>query len=147
MTDSSDETRAKKTPWHLWVIGAVSLLWNAFGCFDFTMTATRNAAYLEPYPQEMLDYWFAMPLWVWALWVIGVFGGLFASILLLLRRKLAFPLFAASFLAAAISMLVGTLDTDAPRMEGAGVMSAVIVIIAALFVAYAWWMSRRDALR
>ena len=146
MTDSSDETRAR-TPWHLWVVGAVSLLWNAFGCFDFTMTATRNAAYLEPYPQEMLDYWFAMPLWVWALWVIGVFGGLFASILLLLRRKLAFPLFAASFLAAAISMLVGTLDTDAPRMEGAGVMSAVIVIIAALFVAYAWWMSRRDVLR
>jgi hypothetical protein len=146
MTDSSDATRAK-TPWHLWVVAAIGLFWNGFGCFDFTMTATRNGAYLEPYPQEMLDYWFAMPLWVWALWVIGVFGGLFASLLLLLRRKRAFPLFAASFLAAATSMLVGTLDKDAPRMEGAGVMSAVIVIIAALFVAYAWWMSRRDVLR
>jgi ABC-type transport system involved in cytochrome c biogenesis permease subunit len=136
-----------KTPWHLWVVGVVSLLWNSFGCFDFTMTATRNAAYLEPYPPEMLDYWFAMPMWIWALWVIGVFGGFAGSVMLLLRRKLAFSLFSASFLAAAISMLVGTLDQNAPRMEGAGVMSFVIVVIAALFVAYAWWMSRRDVLR
>jgi hypothetical protein len=58
-----------------------------------------------------------------------------------------FPLFSASFLAAAISMLVGTLDKNAPRMEGAGVMSAIIVIIAALFVFYTWWLSRRDVLR
>ena len=146
MTDTSDQTQTK-TPWHLWVVGVLSLLWNGFGCFDFTMTATRNAAYLEPYPQEMLDYWFAMPMWVWALWVIGVFGGFFGSILLLLRRKLAVPLFGASFLAAAISMLVGMLDADAPRMEGAGVMSAIIILIALLLAVYAGWMSRRDVLR
>ena len=52
-----------KTPWHLWVVGGISALWNAFGCLDFTMTATRNEAYLEPYPQEMLDYWLNMPVW------------------------------------------------------------------------------------
>ena len=121
--------------------------WKGFGCFDFTMTATRSKGYLGSYPTEMREYGFAMPLWVWALWVIGVFGGLFASILLLLRRKRACPLFAGSFLAAAIRMCVGTLDKQAPRREGASVMRAVIVIIAALCVAYAWWMSRRDALR
>lgn len=136
-----------KTPWHLWVVGVVSLLWNSFGCFDFTMTATRNEAYLSSYPAEMLDYWFAMPMWAWALWAIGVFGGFLGSVLLLLRRKLAVPIFAASFLAATVSMLVGTLDKNAPRMEGAGMMSAMIVIIAALFAAYAWWLSRRDVLR
>jgi len=135
------------TPWHLWVVGLVSLLWNSFGCFDFTMTATRNKGYLSSYPAEMLDYWFAMPMWIWALWAVGVFGGFAGSAMLLLRRKLAFPLFSASFLAAAISMLVGTLDKNAPRMEGAGVMSVIIVIIAALFVFYTWWLSRRDVLR
>lgn len=146
MSDDIGATGAK-TPWHLWGVGIVSLLWNGFGCFDFTMTATRNEAYLSSYPAEMLDYWFAMPMWIWALWVIGVFGGFAGSVMLLLRRKLAFPLFSASFLAAAISMLVGTLDKNAPRMEGAGVMSAVIVLIAALFAFYAWWLSRRDVLR
>jgi hypothetical protein len=50
------------TPWYLWVVGLVSLLWNSFGCFDLTMTATRNKGYLSSYPAEMLDYWFAMPM-------------------------------------------------------------------------------------
>ena len=27
-----------KTPWHLWVVGVVSLLWNGFGGYDFIMS-------------------------------------------------------------------------------------------------------------
>ena len=146
MTDHT-ESAVAKTPWHIWLVGVLSLLWNGFGCFDFTMTATRNAAYLEPYPQEMIDYWLAMPVWMWLLWAIGVFGGLAGSIVLLLRRKLAFPLLGASFLAASVSMTFGFLDKSAPRMEGAGLMSSVILLIAFLLAAYAWWMSRRDVLR
>ncbi|MEH6696979.1 MAG: hypothetical protein V7675_18230 [Hyphomonas sp.] len=146
MSDYSEPTGVK-TPWHLWLVGGLSLLWNAFGCVDFTMTATRNAAYLEPYPQEMLDYWLNMPTWMWADWAVGVFGGLLGSIALLLRRKLAVPLFAASFIAASISMSFGFLDENAPRMEGAGLMSGIIIVIALLLAVYAWWMSRRDVLR
>ncbi|MBU1286223.1 MAG: hypothetical protein KJ871_00715 [Alphaproteobacteria bacterium] len=141
------EPAGVKTPWHLWLVGGLSLLWNGFGCVDFTMTATRNAAYLEPYPQEMLDYWLNMPTWMWADWAVGVFGGLLGSIALLLRRKLAVPLFAASFIAASISMSFGFLDENAPRMEGAGLMSGIIIVIALLLAVYAWWMSRRDVLR
>jgi hypothetical protein len=88
-----------------------------------------------------------MPIWVWALWAIGVFGGLAGSIALLLRRKLAFQLLGASFLAAAISMTFGFLDKNAPGMEGAGVMSSVILLIGFLLAAYAWWLSQRDVLR
>tara|TARA_R110000787_G_scaffold93939_2_gene196344 strand:- start:3835 stop:4275 length:441 start_codon:yes stop_codon:yes gene_type:complete len=142
-----NEPAGVKTPWHLWLVGALSLLWNGFGCVDFTMTATRNAAYLEPYPQEMLDYWLNMPIWMWAVWAVGVFGGLLGSIALLLRRKLAVPFFAASFIAASISMSFGFLDKNAPRMEGAGVMTGIIILIALLLALYAWWMSRRDVLR
>jgi hypothetical protein len=136
-----------RTPWHLWVIGGLGVLWNGFGCFDFTMTATKNAAYLEPYPKEMLDYWLNMPVWMWLLWAIGVFGGLAGSLALLARRKLAYPLFFASFLAAAVSMALGYADKDAPRMEGAEVMSVVILAIALLLVLYARWLSRGDTLR
>jgi hypothetical protein len=31
-----------KTPWHLWVVGILSLLWNAFGGYDYTMTQLRD---------------------------------------------------------------------------------------------------------
>ena len=136
-----------KPPWHLWVVGGLSALWNAFGCFDYTMTATRNAAYLEPYPQEMLDYWLNMPVWMWIVWAIGVFGGLAGSIALLLRRRMAYPLFAASFLAALVSMGMGYADRDAPRMEGMVFMSLAILAIALLLALYARWLSRRGVLR
>jgi len=26
------------TPWHVWVVGIVALLWNAMGALDYTMT-------------------------------------------------------------------------------------------------------------
>jgi hypothetical protein len=139
--------QAIKAPWHLWVVGGLSLLWNGFGCFDFTMTATNNAAYLEPYPQELREYWLNMPAWVWAIWAIGVFGSLLGSIALLLRRKLAYPLFAASFLAALVSMGRSLTDKDAPTMEGQTMVSLVILAIIALLALYARWLSRREVLR
>lgn len=133
--------------WHLWLVGILSLLWNGFGSFDFTMTATRNAAYLEPYPQEMVTYWFAMPWWIWAIWAIGVFGGLLGAIALLMRNAWAVKLFAASMLAAAVSMAVGMTATDAPKMEGSEIMSLIIVGIALLQLVYAYWQSKRGVLR
>ena len=136
-----------KTPWHLWVVGGLSLLWNAFGCYDFTMTATNNAAYLEPYPQELRDYWLNMPAWTWIVWAIGVFGSLLGSIALLLRRKIAYPLFAASFLAALVSMGRSLIDKDAPTMEGQLIASTVILVIIMLLALYARWLSRREVLR
>ena len=36
-----------KTPWHLWVFGVVSLLWNFGGAYDYVMVRTGNQAYLD----------------------------------------------------------------------------------------------------
>lgn len=136
-----------KVPWHLWVVGGLAVLWNALGGYDFIMTATQNAAYLKRYPPEMLDYWKNMPVWLWGLWAIGVFGGLAGSLALLLRRRIAYGLFIASFLGAALSMALGSFDKDAPQMEGTAVFSLVILGIALLLIVYARWLSRRDVLR
>ncbi|MCB9972748.1 MAG: hypothetical protein H6847_14655 [Hyphomonas sp.] len=135
-----------KAPWHLWVVGGLSLLWNGFGCFDFMMTATQNAAYLKPYPQEMLDYWANMPSWRWTAWAIGVFGALLGSAALLGRKRSALILFSASLLGALISMTAANLDKTAPKAEGGLVFSLVIIGIAALLAIYAWWQARRGTL-
>ena len=115
--------------------------------FRFHVTATRNEAYLKPYPQEMLDYWFAMPAWMWIIWAVGVFGGLAGSLALLVRKRLAVGLFLASFLAAALSMTMGYFDKDAPRMEGAQFMPFIILGVAFLLIVYARAMVRGEVLR
>jgi CheY-like chemotaxis protein len=35
-----------RAPAHLWIIGFLSLLWNCFGAYDYTMTKTRGADYI-----------------------------------------------------------------------------------------------------
>ena len=35
-----------KTPWHLWAVGVIAVLWNAYGGYDYTMSMTQGAAYM-----------------------------------------------------------------------------------------------------
>ena len=133
--------------WHLWVVGILSLFWNGFGCFDYTMTVTRNEGYLKGYPQEMLDYWFGMPWWMYALWAVGVFGGLLGAITLLMRSGWAVKLFAVSLIAATVNMVIGLADTGAPKMEGTEFISILIIVLALLQLIYAYWQSKRGVLR
>jgi hypothetical protein len=87
---------ASRTPPHLWVTGIIALLWNCIGAFDYLMTQTRNAAYMSAFPPEQLAFFYGLPAWVIAAWAIAVWGGVLGSILLLLRRRLAVPVFAIS---------------------------------------------------
>ncbi len=36
----------KKTPWHLWLVGVVAVLFNAIGVFDFVMSVAEGAKYM-----------------------------------------------------------------------------------------------------
>ena len=37
---------AIKTPWHLWLVGVVAVLFNGIGVFDYVMSMTRGASYM-----------------------------------------------------------------------------------------------------
>lgn len=56
-------TEAVKTPWHLWAVGIISLLWNAFGAMDYTMTKMGNAEYLAAFTPEQRAYFASFPIW------------------------------------------------------------------------------------
>lgn len=32
MTETTTNTLVTRTPWHLWVVGVIAVLWNGFGC-------------------------------------------------------------------------------------------------------------------
>ncbi|MBA3067283.1 MAG: hypothetical protein FP825_02235 [Hyphomonas sp.] len=136
-----------KAGWHIWLVGIIGVLWNGFGCVDFTMTVTKNEAYLAGYPQEMLDYWFAMPWWVFGVWAVGVFGALLGSIALLMKREAAVTLFAAAFIASIISVVTDVMDKNAPKMEGQEFFPWLIMGLGFVFLAYAFWQMKRGVLR
>ena len=139
------------TPRHLWVVGIVSLLWNCFGALDYTMTETHNAAYLAKVPAEVMAYVTSVPAWFVAFWAIGVWGAVVGSLMLLLRNRLAVPVFAASLLGLAVTQLYQRVIDPAPAaMGGGGAMVAVEVLIWAIAIGllvYAMAMTRRGVLR
>ena len=141
-----------KTPWHLWLVAVVSLLWNGFGAFDFIMTNTQGEAYMRAsgMTQPMIDYFLAMPDWMYAPWIAGVWGAVAGSILLLLRMRWAVYAFAISMVGAVVSLVFGLMNPMPglpPEMAVMAWMPWVIVVIAAVLLGYAWTMGKRGVLR
>ena len=142
----------ERTPWHLWVVGVVSLLWNAYGAFDFVSTATRGEAYMREmgFDQAMIDYFITMPAWMYGPWTLGVWGAVIGSILLLLRNRFAVLAFALSLVGALVSLIYGQVIDPPPLTPDMAMMQwmpFVIVLIAALLFGYAWFMRKRGVLR
>ncbi len=137
-------------PWHLWAVGIVSLLWNAFGGFDYTMTQLRDPGYLGQFANQMgmstaevMAFFDSFPVWASALWAIGVWGSLLGSILLLARSRHAATAFLVSLIAAALSFLYQfTLDLP-PGMDTPLNKLMPLVIIVAIILQ--WWYARRQA--
>ena len=134
---------ANKTPWHLWAVGVLSLLWNAFGCYIYTMTMMRDPAIMANAPPEMVAALDAAPVWADAAWALGVWGALLGSIFLLLRRSWAVPAFVVSLIG-----LLGTTIWQANAGVPMNVPQAVTIWAIALFLLwYAWTMGKRWVLR
>lgn len=138
-----------KRPWHLWVVGAVSLLWNSFGVVDFVLTETRNSAYTGGFTPDQAAYYFGFPLWVVVAWGIAVFGGALGSLLLLLRKSRAIHLFLLSLIGMVLTDLYCfVLSNGLKVMGGAGglLFSAIIFAVGVLLLVYSRAMRRRSLL-
>lgn len=89
-------TDVRKTPWHLWVVGGLSLLWNAFPVADFTFTNMQSPFWLSQYNDAQREFFLSTPAWANLFWALGGFGSFVGSLLLLLRSRHAVTAFLAS---------------------------------------------------
>ena len=151
MTDTVIETQtaptAARVPWHLWLVGGLSLLWNAFGATDYTLTRLRNLDYLGSMgdPDVILAYIDAMPLYAQVGWGLGVWGSLAGSLLLLMRSRHAVTAFGVSLLGAVLSFAGQYLGPPPPAEMSEGAMKYMPLFIVALVVLQLWYASRQRA--
>lgn len=139
-----------KAPWHLWVVGIISLLWNSMGGVDYTMTKTRNAEWLKGFTPEQIAWFDSLPLWANLAWALGVWGAVAGSILLILRKGWAYPAFAVSFLGLAMSTVNQFVLADMPEgldTPGGRAFTAFLWVVAIALVAYARQMRAKAVLR
>lgn len=144
-----------KAPWHLWLVGLLALVWNAFGATDYTMTQTKNLGWLtsmgieEPTAKIMLDFLDTAPAWADAAWALGVWGAVAGALLLLLRSRFAVIAFAVS-IAGVIGSMVYQAGADYPpelAEMGNSPMMYIVLTIAVLLLLYSVAMQRKGVLR
>lgn len=139
-------TIAAKAPWHLWVIGVLTLLWNAIGVGSFMMSILGKLDALGM-TAEQIAYFNSFPAWANAVWALGVLGAFLGSVFLLLRSR-----HAVTALAISIIGLIGTtvfqhFVVDVPAdLQTPGIDAAIWIITIGTLL-YSWRMRQRGVLR
>jgi len=145
----SPAARNTGTPWHLWVIGGIALLWSAMGAMDYVMTQTKNEAYLSDFTPEQLAFFSSFPAWVVSAWAIGVWGEVLGALLLLVRRRLAVWVFLASLMGVVVTTFHNYVLSNGMDVLGdafsLGFTAVILVFALALFL-YARGMRKRGVL-
>ena len=144
-----------RTPIHLWIVGGIATLWNGFGCFDFFMTRTKGAAYIESMMptidgDAMMAYINSFPIWAAFGWGLGVWAGLVGSILLLVRHRWAVAVLGLSLIGAVVGIgyqLANPVGIVEVSQGVNGMMSYIIIAIALALFIYARAMQRNGVLR
>lgn len=140
------QASAGKTPWHIWVVGVLGVLWNGSGALTITM------AQLEKLPNLTADeiaYYAAQPGWFQLMANIATYGALFAGVALLCRSRFAVWLYGMSlvfiFLTDIIDLAMGT--SRALANTPAAVVTGLIFVIACLQLYYTWRMGHKGLLK
>jgi hypothetical protein len=139
------QLETKKTGPLFWILGALFLIWNGFGCYIYYIDQTLpDAKHAEMYGEALTALRDAYPTWSVAAYAVAVWGGLLAAILYLLKKRWAAPLFVISLIAAAISFIWGFTNADYQSAAGGGfwVMPVIVVLLGCLEV---WWSRKKIA--
>jgi hypothetical protein len=146
-------TAQARTPAHIWIVGILATIWNAFGCYDYFMSETRNEKYLSMYggaANDMIAYLNSFPAWAIGAWALGVWGGLAGSLLLLARSRHAVLAYAISLLGLLVLTVYQHLLSTPPASLKSGsmmIMEVVIWAIALFLLWYAWTAEKKGLLR
>lgn len=155
MTAQAEATRptptsARGLPIWFWTVAALGVLWNAYGVLQFfeSVTATEESLMSMGMDEVQAQTISTYPIWMTAAFAAGTFGGLIGSVLLLLRRRAAVPLFVVS-LAGYVVLYIGDITEGVFVALGASqvaILSLVVIIASGLL-----WTSRiavrKDILR
>tara|TARA_R110002051_G_scaffold209115_1_gene275034 strand:+ start:1930 stop:2367 length:438 start_codon:yes stop_codon:yes gene_type:complete len=129
-----ESNKTLKPPVWFWIISVIALLWNLIGASQYLAQEMMTDEAKTLMTAEQLKLLEETPTWLTAIFAIAVWGGVIASIGLLLRKKWSKSIFLISLIAVIIQMGYSTIMTKTVDVYGstALIMAIFITIIAAL---------------
>jgi hypothetical protein len=118
-----------------WIIAVIALLWNLSGVYlwlyEYFLITEEIRATLPP---EQVEIMASAPSWSTYVYGLAVFSGLLASVLLLMRKKMAVGVFLLSLIAVLILQLYWMFGMDiVDKMGPQSLIMPLIVIALAIF--------------
>ena len=137
---------AARIPGWFRVVGVLALLWNLFGLAMFYLSVTMTPEQLAQLPAAQREVTEGYPKWLWVVYGVAVVTGTLGSLLLLLRRKLALPVFWLSLVAIVVLFAYALFPARMLELMGpaqALPMPVAVTVVAVLLV----WFSRKAIAR
>jgi len=131
-------TATNKPKTAFWIIAVIALIWNLMGVMAYLgqayMTDEAKALLTEA-EKALYDN---VPIWVTAAFAIAVFGGVLASIALLMRKQIAKTLFLVSLIGILVQMIYNFFISGAMDVYGPGeiIMSTMVIVIGVYLYLY-----------
>lgn len=122
-------TSTNKPKAAFWIITVIALIWNLMGAFAYIQQKYKTDTFESQYTQEQLEMVYNMPAWATAAFAIAVFGGVLASIALLLRKKIANHLYLISLIGIIVQMIYNIFISGALDVYGPGAIAMPIMVI------------------
>ena len=129
-------TNSSKPSTFFWIFGVIALLWNAMGVNAYLQQAYKTDAFKAMYTEEQLEMVTNTPSWVMAAFALAVFGGFIGCILLLLRKKIALPIFLVSLIGIIIQMIYNLFISKSIEVYGPGAIIMPIMVLIIGFLLY-----------
>lgn len=145
MFEGEDARAEGDAPWHLWLVGLLSVLWNGAGAYTIIMAQLGRLDDIEP---AEAAYYAGQPTWFAALTDVALIAGLAAGVALLLRSRWSPALYALSIALIAVTAIYDVMAGTAyfPTDQGALIVTGLIWCLAIAEWLYARTMAGRGLL-
>ncbi len=139
-----------KIPKWFWILAVIFLLWNVMGVLSFFGHTFISEETLDKLPIEERKLYTEYPIWTNIIFAIATFGGLIASIGLILKRKWTKTFYTISFLAIVPHMIYNiffTKSIDVYGLAQATTMPVLVMLIGAFLIWFSSFSIKKNWLK
>jgi hypothetical protein len=126
------------------IVSILLLIWALIGDAAYLLQVTADLGELARTDPTTAKAFAEMPIWAWSAYAVAVWGATAAAIALVLRRKLAVPLYAVSLAAVLLQFGWAFFGSSviADKGFGAAIFPLFIIAVGALSL---WYANRKRA--
>lgn len=96
---SASEENDNVVPTSFWVFAGAALMWNLIGLVIYYTQVTTETQGNPAFTELQQEFFASTPMWATAAWGLAVTAGVLGSLLLLMRKAWAVPMFIVSLVA------------------------------------------------